>query len=90
LLTFFILSEEQARYAAKGRNRMSFQRFGEDQRCSVRNPLAPTAAVAYERDYLMECLGNAGFDLEKCSHRQGVWTGGSDGLSFQDIVVVEK
>jgi hypothetical protein len=52
--------------------------------------MAPTAAVAYEQHYLMESLRDAGFKVEGYSLRCGVWTGRPDGLSFQDIVVVEK
>ena len=90
LLTFFILSEEQARFAVSGKNRLSFHPYGENGCCAVRNPLAPTAAVAYEQHYLMESLRDAGFKVEGYSLRYGVWTGRPDGLSFQDIIVVEK
>jgi len=90
LLTFFILSEEQAHLAVSGKNRLSFHPYGENGCCAVRNPLAPTAAVAYEQHYLMESLRDAGFKVEGNSLRYGVWTGRPDGLSFQDIVVVEK
>ena len=90
LLTFFILSEEQARLAVSGKNRVSFLPYGEDGCCAVRSPVAPTAAVAYEQDYLMQSLQVAGFKLEGHSLLHGVWTGRQDGLSFQDIVVVEK
>lgn len=90
LLTFFILSEDQARLAASGKNRLSFQHYGEDGRCAVRNHVAPTAAVAYEQHYLMKSLRGAGFKVDDRSLRYGVWTGRVDGLSFQDLVVVEK
>jgi SAM-dependent methyltransferase len=90
LLTFFILSDEQARLAISGKNRLSFLPYGEDGCCAVRNPLAPTASVAYEEHYLMNSLREAGFTVESHSFRYGVWTGRPDGLSFQDIVVVEK
>jgi SAM-dependent methyltransferase len=90
LLTFFILSEEQERFAALGKNRLSFHSYSEDGCCAVRYPLAPTAAVAYEERYVMESLQNAGFKVGDSSLRYGVWTGRPDGLSFQDVVVVEK
>ncbi len=90
LLTFFLLSEEQARFAAAGKNRLSFQPYSEDGRCAVRNPLAPTAAVAYEHQYVMEQLRDAGFKAKDCSLHCGVWTGRPEGLSFQDIIVVKK
>ena len=91
LLTFFILSEEQARLAVSGKNRLSFHPYGENGCCAVRNTLAPTAAVAYEQYYLMEEVSrDAGFKVGGYPLRYGVWTGRPDGLSFQDIVVVEK
>ena len=90
LLTFFILSEEQARFTVSGKSRISFHPYGEAGCCAVRNPLAPTSAVAYKEHYLMEILRDAGFKMESCALRYGVWTGRPDGLSFQDIVVIEK
>jgi hypothetical protein len=90
LLTFFILSKEQSRMTVSGKNRISFHPYGEAGCCAVRNPLAPTSAVAYEQDYLMERFLDAGFKTESCALRYGVWTGRHGGLSFQDIVVIEK
>lgn len=90
LLTFFILSEEQARLAASGKNRLSFAPYGQDRCCAVRNPLAPTAAVAYEQHCLLKSLRDAGFKVRSDSFHYGVWTGRPDGLSFQDIVLVSK
>jgi SAM-dependent methyltransferase len=88
LLTFFVLSEEQARLAAAGKNRMSFQPYREDERCSVYRPLAPHAAVAYQQRYLEERLRDAGFKTQKLY--PGAWTGYSAGLSYQDIIVAGK
>jgi SAM-dependent methyltransferase len=90
LLTFFILSEEQSRLAASGKNHFSFVPYEKDGYCAVRNPLAPTAAVAYEQHYLLQSLRDAGFKVDSHAFRYGVWTGRPDGLSFQDVVVVEK
>ena len=87
LLTFFILSDEQRRLAAQGRNSMAFQPLPAVEGCFVRNPHAPTAAVAYEREFLLDRLGKAGFRVDGCAHHLGTWTGASNGLSFQDIVV---
>jgi SAM-dependent methyltransferase len=90
LLTFFILNEEQQRLAALGKNRMLFHPYSEDKRCAVYRPLAPTAAVAYEQNYLEKRLREAGFKVEGWSRHHGAWTGRPDALSFQDIIVVEK
>ena len=88
LITFFVLSEEQARLAAEGKNRMLFQPYSEDGRCAVYRPLAPHAAVAYEEHYLEERLMEAGFRTHKLY--AGAWTGCAAGLSYQDIIVAEK
>ena len=90
LLTFFVLSEGQARLASSGKNRISFQPYSEDERCAVRLPLAPHAAVAYEQRYLEERFRDAGFKMQSYKLHPGVWTGSPDGLSFQDLIVVEK
>jgi len=90
LLTFFILSEEQSRLAALGKNSMPFHPYLEDGRCAVYRPSAPTAAVAYEQQYLEDKLRSAGFKVTKDSVYFGSWTGRADGLSYQDIVLVEK
>jgi SAM-dependent methyltransferase len=88
LLTFFLLTKEEARTGASGRLRLVFQPYGADGTCSVRNPHAPTAAVAYEQDFLMQQLRHAGF-TDAVVHR-GVWRGEPTGLSFQDIVVAHR
>ncbi len=90
LLTFFILSGVQQDFATAGRNRLSFRPYGDDGRCSIRNPMAPTAAVAYDEQYLLDRLRAAGFRIDGHTIHHGVWTGSPEGLSFQDIVVVEK
>ena len=69
---------------------MLFHPYSEDNRCAVYRPLAPTAAVAYEQNYLEERLREAGFKVEGWSRHHGAWTGRPDALSFQDIIVVEK
>ena len=90
LLTFFILNEEQQRLAALGKNRMLFHPYSEDKRCAVYRPQAPTAAVAYEQNYLEKRFRDVGFKVEGWSRYHGAWTGGPDALSFQDIIAVEK
>lgn len=90
LLTFFILSEEQALLAAQDKNSMLFHPFLEDGRCAVYRPSALTAAVAYDYHYLEDKLWNAGFKVTRDSFYFGSWTGRADGLSYQDIVLLEK
>jgi SAM-dependent methyltransferase len=90
LLTFFVLSEEQQRLAAAGRNRLSFAASRDGGRWAVRRPQAPTAAVAYRRDVLEERLEAAGFDLQRSEIHPGTWSGDAGGLSYQDIVLARK
>lgn len=90
LLTFFILSEEQARLAAAGKSRRSFQPYCEDGRCAVFRRSAPQSAVAYEQHYLKEKFADAGFRTESLKIYPGIWSGSPVGLSVQDIIVAEK
>jgi len=90
MLTFFLLDDEQARASASGRARMQFQPYAQDARCAVRTQVAPTAAVAYSRAYVLEQLRVAGFNTERCTIHSGAWSGRPDSLSFQDIVVIER
>lgn len=90
LLTFFILTEEQKRLAKEGKNHFSFHPYAEDGCCAVRRPSAPTAAVAYEQQYLMTCFRDAGFKTDHCRLWYGAWTGRNDVLSFQDIILATK
>jgi SAM-dependent methyltransferase len=90
LLSFFLLSEEQALAAESGRSRLSFHPYAEEGRCAVRSPWAPTAAVAYERGYLTDRFRSAGFAMDGLTVRHGAWSGREGALSFQDIVLARK
>jgi SAM-dependent methyltransferase len=52
---------------------------------AVVDPALPEEAVAYEEEWLVEALRAAGLDL--VALHPGQWTGRTDGLSFQDVVV---
>ena len=45
----------------------------------------PEEAVGFEEEWLLEALRAAGLDL--VALHPGSWTGRSEGLSFQDVVV---
>jgi SAM-dependent methyltransferase len=53
---------------------------------AVVDPALPEEAVAYEEEWLLEALRAAGLDL--VALHPGSWTGRTEGLSFQDVVVV--
>ena len=52
---------------------------------AVVDPGLPEEAVAYEEEWLLEALRAAGLDF--VAVHPGSWTGRTDGLSFQDLVV---
>lgn len=90
MLTFFLLDDEQAKASAGGRARLTFEPYAEDNRCSVMRQIAPTASVAYPVEYVLKQLVEAGFNAERCKVYPGAWSGRPDGLSHQDIIVVER
>lgn len=87
LATFFLLNEEQARHAREGRNALSFN-YGEGI-WRYRYEQSPESAVAYDERYVMELLAQHGLALKEPIY-YGRWSGRKDGLSFQDILIVEK
>jgi SAM-dependent methyltransferase len=87
LLTFFLLNEEQRALEARGKNEIGFIR--QDDRYSVRLVQAPTAAVGYDEKYLLGKLQASGLKSGPVLH-YGTWSGRADGLSFQDIILVQR
>lgn len=87
LATFFLLNEEQARLAREGKNTLPF-RYGEGV-WRYRYENSPESAVAYDESYVMELLEKHGLAL-KAPIYYGHWSGRSGGLSFQDILLLEK
>jgi SAM-dependent methyltransferase len=87
LVSFFLLNDEQARLATKGKQRLQFN-FGDGVWRYVYEQRAESA-VAYEETYILDLLRKYGLDLQERIH-YGTWTGRSDGLSFQDILLLKK
>lgn len=87
LATFFLLNEEQARLAREGRNSLRFK-HGEGVWRYVHEH-SPESAVAYDESYVMELLAQHGLGLKERIYYGG-WSGRSDGLSYQDILLLEK
>ena len=52
---------------------------------AVVDPAVPEEAVGFEEEWLLEALRTAGLDV--VALHPGLWTGRSDGTSFQDVVV---
>lgn len=87
LATFFLLNEDQARLASEGANDLSFK-YGEGVwRYTYEH--SPESAVAYEESYVTELLEQHGLAL-KAPICYGHWAGRKDGLSYQDILLLEK
>ena len=83
LATFFLLNEEQARLA----NDLEFK-YGEGV-WRYRLEHSPESAVAYDESHVMELLEQHGLRLQAPVY-YGRWAGRKDGLSYQDILLLEK
>jgi ubiquinone/menaquinone biosynthesis C-methylase UbiE len=86
LVTFFLLNEEQERLAGEGKQELKF-RFGEGVWRYVYEHSAESA-VAYEESYIRELVSRCGLRMDSINY--GTWTGRSDGLSFQDLLLLKK
>ena len=87
LATFFLLNEEQAKLALQGANDVEFK-YGELV-WRFRLEQSPESAVAYDESYVMGLLAQHGLALKDPVY-YGSWTGRKDGLSYQDILLLEK
>ena len=86
LLTFFLLDNRQAELAAAGKNDIRFD-YGEGI-YRVRDADVPESAVAYQESYIVEQLATWGLTLQSPIY-YGTWSGRPDGLSYQDILIVQ-
>jgi ubiquinone/menaquinone biosynthesis C-methylase UbiE len=86
LATFFLLNEEQERLARKGANTLAFK-YGEGVWRYVYEQ-SPESAVAYDESFVMQLLEKHGLRLKELFY--GHWSGRKDGLSYQDILLIEK
>lgn len=87
LATFFLLNEEQAVLAREGRNALNFS-YGEGV-WRYRYEHSPESAVAYDESFALELLDKHRLRL-KAPIFYGHWSGRAKGLSFQDILLLEK
>jgi SAM-dependent methyltransferase len=86
LATFFLLDPAQADLAALGRNRINFQ-FSGDGPYRYAYEDVPERAVAYREDTIRQFASGSGLRVE--STHYGTWSGRSDGLSYQDLIVLD-
>lgn len=87
LATFFLLNEKQEMLAREGRNSLRFE-HGEGAWRYVHEH-SPESAAAYDESYILELLAQHGLAL-KAPIYYGRWSGRSDGLSYQDILLIEN
>ncbi len=87
LATFFLLNDTQQRLAQENRNTFQF-RFG-DAAWRYIDESNPEVAVAVAEPHLLATLNEAGLKL-RGDIRYGAWSGRADGLSFQDILLIER
>jgi ubiquinone/menaquinone biosynthesis C-methylase UbiE len=87
LATFFLLNERQQMLAAEGRNAIAFY-YGEGV-WRYRYEQSPESAVAYLESHVLGLLEQHGLTLNAPIY-YGTWSGRIDGLSYQDILLLEK
>lgn len=87
LATFFLLNQEQRALAAEDRNALTFS-FGTKEWRYVYEH-SPESASAYDEVYILNLLERHGLKLSAPIY-YGQWSGRKDGLSFQDMLVIEK
>ena len=84
LATFFLLNDEQAALARKGASELAFN-YGEGEWRYVHQH-SPESAVAYDESFVMQLLEKYGLAVRKRMY--GYWSGREDGLSYQDILMI--
>jgi SAM-dependent methyltransferase len=87
LATLFLLNEKQRQLAAQGLNQLDFA-FG-DGPCRSVYKHSPESAIAYDEGFIMGLLEKHGLALKQ-PILYGSWSGLAEGLSYQDILLLEK
>jgi ubiquinone/menaquinone biosynthesis C-methylase UbiE len=87
LLTFFLLNETQQHLAHQNKNQINFKYGSGSYR--MRSETIPESAVAYDESFLVKLIGQCGLEMIEPIY-YGTWSGCSDGLSYQDIVLVRR
>jgi len=87
LATFFLLNKAQEQLATAGRNMLNFSFGSTPWRYVYKH--SPESASAYDESYILGLLEEQKLSL-RSPVRYGTWTGRHDGLSFQDLLLIEK
>lgn len=86
LATFFLFDDEARQSLQDGRSSLDFRFSRPGYRTT--NERIPEAAVAYEEADVRRELERSGLRIVEV--RYGVWSGRSDGVGWQDVVVAER
>jgi SAM-dependent methyltransferase len=87
LATFFLLNEKQNELKQQGLNQLRFE-FGDDaSRYVYRN--SPESAIAHREDLVLPLLRKHNLALVR-PVIYGSWSGLREGLSFQDMLLIQK
>ena len=86
LATFFLLNEEQAALAKAGAATLPFD-YGEGV-WRYRYEHSPESAVAYDENFVMQLLEQQGLVVRETLY--GSWSGRKDGLSYQDLLLIQR
>ena len=84
LATFFLLNDEQAALAKQGANDLVFN-YGAGVWRYVHEH-SPESAVAYDENFVMQLLEKYGLAVKQQIY--GRWSGREEGLSYQDILII--
>jgi hypothetical protein len=86
-VTFFLLNKTQTSLAKYGLNQINFKyRFGPYR---SRDDQVRESAVAYDEAYLGQLIQQSGLNISEPVN-YGTWSGRSNGLSFQDILILRS
>jgi ubiquinone/menaquinone biosynthesis C-methylase UbiE len=87
LATFFLLNQQQRNPAKEDRDALKFSFGTEEWRYVYEH--SPESASAYDEGYILKLLEKRGLKLSAPIY-YGQWTGRKEGLSFQDMLVMER
>lgn len=87
LATFFLLNQEQAELKERGLNQIAFDFGHEVSRYAYQN--SPESAIAHRESFVMELLAKHKLMLMR-PVIYGTWSGLSTGLSFQDMLLIQR
>jgi len=86
LATFFLLNKTQEELDMEGKAALRFSYGEHDWRYVYEH--SPESAAAYREGFVLDLMLK--HRLVVTGIHYGCWSGRSDGLSFQDIIVIEK